>query len=121
MKTHTIELVALVVFGCGCIQAETIITDDITEDTTWTKAGSPYVIDCYRTCEVGAEDRAITLTIEAGAEVVFRTGDTLLLGDDAALVVNGTETDPVTFRRHLHCSGVIRVEQFADHPELHFP
>ena len=58
--------------------------------TTWTKAGSPYVVT--GTTAVPANE---TLTIEAGVDVLFDTGVGLLVS--GALHVHGAVDDSVRF------------------------
>jgi len=62
----------------------------ISEDTTWTLDGSPYiVID-----DVVAESD-VTLTVEPGVIVKFTSGTNLII--DGALVARGNSTYPITF------------------------
>ncbi|NCC36078.1 MAG: hypothetical protein EOM24_29295, partial [Chloroflexia bacterium] len=75
------------------VAAETVITGNITEDTTWTKAESPYIVgQAY----IGA---GITLTIEPGVEVRFTSGGWLSTWPGAAstLIAEGTEDEPIIF------------------------
>lgn len=44
----------------------TNVCDDITTDTTWTPAGSPYILTCFVTLSPGA-----TLTVASGVQVQF--------------------------------------------------
>lgn len=71
----------------------TLITDDIMEDTIWTKEGSPYVIS--NSIMVGSE---ATLTIEPGVVIKFDADD----GDasiyiSGKMIANGTVEEPVYF------------------------
>lgn len=79
--------------------AETVVDTGITTDTVWTEADSPIILDDWDECNVGSDTAGeqVTLTIEAGVEVRFRDTRELRIKADAALVVNGTEADPVTF------------------------
>lgn len=74
----------------GIAHSDIIIDSHIIADTTWTKAGSPYVvkqaIDIYPN---------VTLTIESGVEVKFEVGSNLdIFG---ALVAIGSESEMIFF------------------------
>jgi len=75
-------------------QAETIISEDITSDTTWQRASSPYILDGSRTV---AENT--TLTIEPGVTVKMRAqaDDKGVFGVTGRLNAVGTATDPIIF------------------------
>ena len=62
----------------------------ILEDTTWTKAGSPYVVISHVTV---IED--VTLTIESGVTVKFDKDKALLI--DGTLVAQGTDAEKIIF------------------------
>jgi parallel beta-helix repeat protein len=74
----------------------TNIDSDITQNTTWTKAGSPYNITNLIDVEAGA-----TLTIEQGVTVVVgRASDpqwSFPLTVKGALVAQGTAAEPILF------------------------
>ena len=79
----------------------TTLPGGVVGNQTWNLAGSPYTIQGDLTVLSGA-----TLTIEAGVEVRFDTGDSQASGVDAskielrvegALDVDGTSLAPVTF------------------------
>jgi len=72
--------------------ADTIITTDITVDTTWNLAGSPYIINTGLDIWNGA-----TLTIEAGVQVKFNAGMWLDVENTGTLIVNGSSGSPVVF------------------------
>lgn len=70
--------------------AETEISGNITSDTTWTLANSPYkIVDTLQVFN-GA-----TLTIKEGVEVKTATGKIIKVA--GTLIVNGTNINPVTF------------------------
>lgn len=62
----------------------------IATDTTWTLAGSPYVITDTVTLTAG-----VTLTIEAGVEVQAQPGTAVEV--NGTLLALGTSTQPITF------------------------
>lgn len=80
--------ITVFLFRTNSVFADTSITSDITQNTTWTPSESPYVLEGYITV---APD--VALTIEPG--VVVKIGDSLEV--DGILVANGTETNPITF------------------------
>ncbi len=72
----------------------TNISGNITTDTTWTVAGSPYIL----TGDVGVgSSTGATLTIEAGVTVKLNTNAHFLINhyNKGALVANGTAADPI--------------------------
>lgn len=73
--------------------AGTVILDDIITDTTWTKEGSPYVVNEDITLASGA-----TLIIEPGVVVEFNSSIFFVEG---VLKVLGTEEDPVYFDGYM--------------------
>ncbi|MEI6400176.1 MAG: right-handed parallel beta-helix repeat-containing protein [bacterium] len=71
--------------------AKTIISNDITSDTTWTKTGSPYIIstDVYIA-------PSVTLTIDPGVVVKFADSNGSI-GVIGTLNAQGTSTKHITF------------------------
>lgn len=67
--------------------SSTEVLNDITEDTTWTKEHSPYILNQDLTVASGA-----TLTVEPGVVVEFNSNIFLVEG---IIKVLGTEDDPV--------------------------
>ena len=80
--------------------AETEITSNITINTTWDLAGSPYILT--GDIDVSADADPV-LTVEAGVEVRFNSNASLRIGNNTysenmgGLMVQGTEADPVLF------------------------
>lgn len=83
--------------------AETVVSGTISEDTTWTVEGMPYVITGDVTVRHTAtgEDSVATLTIEPGVTVRFRSNTRLAFGYSSnyrgALVAQGTAEAPIVF------------------------
>jgi flagellar hook assembly protein FlgD len=71
----------------------------IPSDTTWTLAGSPYIVTS--TVSVyGTPTTPVTLTIEPGVVIKFNSGAGLQIGsstNQGALVARGTATNHITF------------------------
>jgi len=65
----------------------------ITVDTTWTAAGSPYIISNNLTVVAG-----VTLTIEPGVTLLFDQGRGMTIS--GRLLAEGTEELPITFTRN---------------------
>jgi len=75
----------------GYVQGEsTEVSDDITEDTTWYLAGSPYIL--VKDIKVYT---AALLTIEPGVVVKFANGTELYVA--GGLKARGNTTHPITF------------------------
>lgn len=84
-------LLAVLYFSLSSITfASTIIDTDITENTTWTKDQSPYVIDVPITIATG-----VALTIDPGVIVKFDYGNFLTV--DGAINALGTNVEPIYF------------------------
>ncbi|HEX6641854.1 MAG TPA: DUF6531 domain-containing protein, partial [Thermoanaerobaculia bacterium] len=76
--------------GIGIMRVN--VSGDVTSNTTWTLANSPYVV----TGTINVQSPAV-LTIEPGVIVKFETGASLLVQAGATLTANGTSTSPITF------------------------
>jgi hypothetical protein len=83
-------ILLLLSFQARDVFAETTVSGNVVENSTWTKANSPYKI--VDTLQVFND---ITLTIEEGVEV--RIAGAKLIKIAGTLVVNGTNINPVIF------------------------
>lgn len=83
-------MAGLSAFGANKTMAGTTISNHITANTTWTKAGSPYEVATGVFVREGA-----TLTIEPGAEVRFQNGNWLWVNGTIKAV--GTPTERILF------------------------
>ncbi|MFN8446143.1 MAG: Ig-like domain-containing protein [Caldilineaceae bacterium] len=68
----------------------TIVNQDITTNTIWNKAGSPYNVTQFVSVRAG-----VTLTVEAGVQVVFSKN--VQFSVQGVLVTKGTANEPVIF------------------------
>lgn len=76
------------------LEAATNVSGVISTNTTWTAAGSPYILT--GTVSVGG-DNGPTLTIQAGVVVRANAVAGIAVTNKGALVVNGTAGQPVLF------------------------
>jgi len=76
--------------------AETNVSGTIDKNTTWTKAGSPYIVTGDITVASWA---SAVLTVEAGVEVRFEKGTGITVGyvSYGSLIAKGTEASPIRF------------------------
>jgi flagellar hook assembly protein FlgD len=76
--------------------ADTSVSGNIGTNTTWTTAGSPYILNGNVTIGGPAGP---TLTIQPGVVVKGNGGSQILVGyyDNGALVANGTAAQPIVF------------------------
>ncbi|MEH0019208.1 MAG: right-handed parallel beta-helix repeat-containing protein [Desulfobacter sp.] len=82
--------------------AATNVSGNITTDTVWTLAGSPYIITNTVTVQgTDGEDGVTTLTIEPGVQLKFESSGKLQIGgnsgDPGALVAKGTADNKIRF------------------------
>lgn len=75
------------------VGAETIITGNVTTNTTWNVAGSPYIIEG----SVIKVRFGSTLTVEPGVEVRFEPGCVLTTDIGCSIVAIGTASDGIVF------------------------
>jgi hypothetical protein len=86
--------VAILSVACAVqASADTIVDGNILTDTTWTAAGSPYIIEAS-TVKVRFGS---TLTIEPGVEVRFQPGRMLTTDLDCSIAAVGTSGDRIVF------------------------
>jgi predicted outer membrane repeat protein len=74
-------------------KAETFVSGVVSAKTTWSLAGSPYIVTANVAIPTGA-----TLTIESGTTVLFRTGTSLLVLQGGTICAKGTSGSPVLFQ-----------------------
>jgi hypothetical protein len=74
--------------------AGTTVTSDITADTTWALAGSPYNINAHIDILNGS-----TLTIEPGVVVRFQGGYLMTIYSGGSIIAKGTPSNHITFER----------------------
>lgn len=70
----------------------TDVGGNITSNTTWSKANSPYLVTENVTVDPG-----VSLTVEPGVVVKFNGGRQLTLGENAQLLAIGTLAEPIVF------------------------
>ena len=92
MKRLIIMALVCMFLLSGVVYAETTVSSNIITDTTWTKAGSPYLIT--QSIDVYSD---VTLIIEPGVKIKFNSGSNLEVYENAALIAIGSETDLITF------------------------
>ena len=98
LKTYTL-IILLVGFSLPAM-ASTLVTDNITQNTTWDKSGSPYLLNS----RVQVYEN-ITLRILPGVEVLFDGSAVIEIGGQ--LVARGTEENPILFRSNNFSKGVV--------------
>jgi hypothetical protein len=80
--------------------AATEVKSNITTNTTWTTAGSPYILEQQVKVVSG-----VTLTIQPGVTVEFNGSDLLTFYIDGTLRAIGTESNPITFTSSQGAAG----------------
>ena len=82
-RLYLLLICVVLLFLCPAVSfADTYVSGAITEDTTWTLAGSPYIVTGNVLVMEG-----VTLTIEPGVVVKFNSG--LALQVDGQLIARG--------------------------------
>ncbi|MBI5208051.1 MAG: hypothetical protein HY934_09740, partial [Candidatus Firestonebacteria bacterium] len=79
--------------------ASTAVGGRISQDTTWTMSGSPYIVTTT-VVVYGDTINAVTLTIEPGVEMRFSNGTGIQIGSGAnkgILRAVGTDTEKIIF------------------------
>ncbi|WP_222427664.1 hypothetical protein, partial [Desulfobotulus alkaliphilus] len=100
---HLSVLVCMaLLFFCPEAFARTEVRGQISTDTTWTVAGSPYIITGTVVVRgKDGDDGVTTLTIEPGVELRFNANTRLDVGgssgDPGALIAAGTADAPIRF------------------------
>ncbi|MFH0725596.1 MAG: right-handed parallel beta-helix repeat-containing protein, partial [Pseudomonadota bacterium] len=97
--TYSVLLFAML-FGPQAAFSDTHVSGTVSVDTTWTKAGSPYIVDSAITVRgTDGTDGVTTLTVEPGVEIRFYQTYLYVSGhpDPGALVARGTEAEPIVF------------------------
>ncbi|HLG33622.1 MAG TPA: T9SS type A sorting domain-containing protein [Bacteroidia bacterium] len=86
-----ITLIIFFLFTINFIYAQTNVSGGIFSNTTWTLAGSPYIV-----VDTIVVFPGVTLTIDPGVMVKFADGKYLEIRE-ASLLATGTSTDSITF------------------------
>ncbi len=82
-------------FIIGNAHASTIVSGDITTDTTWTESGSPYILSNIIQVAPGA-----TLTIDPGTTIQFDPSpdnQSVFIADNGTIKAQGDIDNPVKF------------------------
>jgi len=98
-------VVLMLLFQIAGADAYTYVSGNITEDTTWTVSGSPYIVTADITVASSDYNSTIaTLTIEPGVEVRFNQGTGIFVSRSdyggryfGALDARGTNEQPIVF------------------------
>ncbi|MBF0227163.1 MAG: right-handed parallel beta-helix repeat-containing protein, partial [Desulfobacterales bacterium] len=94
------SLIFVLLFFANCF-GETQLTGIISQNTTWTLSGSPYIVSGSVTIQHNEIGQIATLTIEPGVEVRFNQVARLNIGGNSggsgALIAQGTQENPIIF------------------------
>ena len=107
---HKFSLLALLA-SSSLLNAATDVADDITSDTTWSKAGSPYTLQDYIFVKTG-----VTLTIEPGVLIQAIQGSAdgapaLIVTQGAKIDANGTANEPIIFTSALDDGSLTKADK----------
>lgn len=81
----------------------TAVCGPISADTTWTVAGSPYIVCSSFGATINA---GVTVTVEPGATVQVTSGNGVHINVIGSLIANGTAALPITFTALIPANGV---------------
>ena len=107
---HKFHLLALLA-SSSVLNAATNVADDITSNTTWNKAGSPYILTDYIFVKDG-----VTLTIDAGVLVQANEGSAdgapaLIVTQGAKIDAQGTANEPIIFTSILDDGSLTKADK----------
>jgi len=89
-----IGVLTLILVSPSFLLANTNVTENITQDTTWGISGSPYIIQNNIQVYPGT-----TLTVKPGVEVVIHVGSSLIIGGE--LIARGELTNLIIFNSNV--------------------
>ena len=107
---HKFSLLALLA-SSSLLNAATTVSNDITNNTTWSKAGSPYILTDYIFVKSG-----FTLTIDAGVLVQANEGSAdgapaLIVTQGAKIDAQGTVNEPIIFTSILDDGSLTKADK----------
>ncbi len=107
---HKFSLLALLA-SSSLLNAATTVSNDITSNTTWSKAGSPYILTDYIFVKSG-----FTLTIDAGVLVQANQGSAdgapaLIVTQGAKIDAQGTANEPIIFTSILDDGSLTKADK----------
>ncbi len=107
---HKFSLLALLA-SSSLLNAATTVSNDITDNTIWSKAGSPYILTDYIFVKSG-----VTLTIDAGVLVQANEGSAdgapaLIVTQGAKIDAQGTVNEPIIFTSILDDGSLTKADK----------
>ncbi len=107
---HKFSLLALLA-SSSLLNAATTVSNDITDNTIWSKAGSPYILTDYIFVKSG-----FTLTIDAGVLVQANEGSAdgapaLIVTQGAKIDAQGTANEPIIFTSILDDGSLTKADK----------